>query len=524
MGARGSKGFWSELKRRKVVRVAIVYLIAAWAVIEAASVVVPELQLPAWAVRLIVVLTILGFPLALVLAWAFELTPEGIRKDLPGADKSASTRKSEDEDSGSRSVAVLPLVNMSGDPDNEYFSDGISEEILNLLARLPELRVASRTSSFSFKGKDLDVRAIASKLDVKNILEGSVRRVGDRVRITAQLINAETDDHLWSETYDRELDDIFALQAEIAEMIVEALHPGELQLVRQQGATGNVTAYDFYLRGRQYFHTYDRGHLFIAKEMFEKAIEVDSDYALAYSGLADCCSTIHMWYDRSPEIVEQAETASRHALELAPDLAAAHSSRGFALTLSSNFDGAEREFQEALRLDPRLYEAWYLFGRARFAQGRLEEAARLFHRASQVQPEDYQAICLEATALSGLGQREKAMEVAQMALARVERRLALEPEDTRAWTLGAGKLAILEQPEKAIEWADKALSIDPEDISVLHNASCVYSAAGRVEEALDLMEKRANKGKLYREWIEHDKDFDNVRDHPRFKALMERIS
>jgi len=231
-----------------------------------------------------------------------------------------------------------------------------------------------------------------------------------------------------------------------------------------------------------------------------------------------------MWYDRSRKLIEQAETASQHALELAPDLAATHSSRGFALTLSRNFDGAEREFEEALRLDPRLYEAWYLFGRARFAQGRLEEAARLFHQASQVQPEDYQAICLEATALSGLGQREKAMEVAQMALARVERRLALEPEDTRAWTMGAGKLAILGQPEKAIEWADKALSIDPEDVSVIHNASCVYATVGRVEEALDLMEKRAKKGKLYRDWIEHDKDFDNVRDHPRFKALMEQIS
>ena len=517
------KTFWGELKRRKVIRVALVYLVTALAMIEAASVVVPELQLPTWVVRAIILLAVLGFPLALVLAWAFELTPDGVHKDSAGSEGIESNREC-GEKQAARSVAVLPLVNMSGDPDNEYFSDGISEEILNLLARLPELRVASRTSSFCFRGKDLDIRSIATQLDVRNILEGSVRRVGNRVRITAQLINAETDDHLWSETYDRELDDIFAVQTEIAEMIVEAVHPGELQLASQQGGTGNVTAYDFYLRGRQYFHTYDRGHLFIAKEMFEKAIEVDANYALAYSGLADCCSTIHMWWDHSPEIVEQAKTASRRALELAPELAEAHSSRGFVLTISGNFDDAELEFEEALRLDSQLYEAWYLFGRTRFAQGRLEDAARLFHQASQVQPEEYQAACLQVTALCGLGQKEKAKEVGRLALQRVERRLALAPDDTRAWTLGAGVSVKLGQTDKAIEWANKALAFDAEDVGVLHNVACVYSAAGRVDEALDLMEKRVHKGKLYRDWIDHDEDFDNVRDHPRFQALLERIS
>ena len=241
MPATGLKTFWSELRRRKVVRVAVVYIIVAWLLIQIAEVIFEPLQLPDWSLTLVIVLAALGFPLALVLAWALELTPEGLQREQPtkgpqalvpagaiekgpAAEIPAAAPGAAARTDTRRAIAVLPLANMSGDPENEFFSDGITEEILNLLARIPDLRVISRTSSFSFKNTTLDIPAIAERLGVDIVLEGSVRRTGQRVRIVAQLIDAAADAHLWSAGYDRELEDIFAVQSEIARCIVDAMN------------------------------------------------------------------------------------------------------------------------------------------------------------------------------------------------------------------------------------------------------------------------------------------------------------
>ena len=255
--------FYRELKRRKVVRVAIVYTIVAWLAVEVASVMFPGLLLPEWSVRLVIALAIIGFPIALVLSWAVELTPEGLKADSGAAEESL-TQDASRQDPDRRSIAVLPFLNLSNDPENEYFSDGMSEELLNLLCKLPQLTVASRTSSFSFKGKGVDLGTVTKKLGVDVILEGSVRRSGDRVRITAQLIDGGTDRHLWSETYDRELKDVFAVQDEIARNIVNALEinlsPAQQHSIRKSTTTDDMDAYDFYLRGQYY---YDRNQIFL---------------------------------------------------------------------------------------------------------------------------------------------------------------------------------------------------------------------------------------------------------------------
>jgi len=237
--------FYQELKRRKVIRVAIVYVVVAWIIVEAASVMFPGLLLPEWSVRLVIGLAILGFPIALVMAWAIELTPDGLKSDSAARqaaeDKAVADTTEKNEKGSFDSIAVLPFLNLSNDPDNEYFSDGMSEEILNLLCKVPQLTVASRTSAFSFKGKDVDMGTVAKQLDVDVILEGSVRRSNDRVRITAQLIDSRSDRHLWSETYDRELKDVFAVQDEIARSIVNALElnlsPRVQRYILQRAAT-----------------------------------------------------------------------------------------------------------------------------------------------------------------------------------------------------------------------------------------------------------------------------------------------
>ena len=232
--------FWSELKRRRVVRVVALYAIAGWIVIEVASTVLPNLSLPDWTVKLVTILVLLGFIMAIMLAWAFDIGPGGVHRtasiDDPGVDHEAHTAVATDSAGAKRqvrqslaasdlrmSIAVLPFVNMSGDIENEYFSDGISEEILNLMVKLPQLRVSSRTSAFMFKGKEVSIPTVAAELGVDTVLEGSVRRAGDRVRINAQLIDAATDSHLWSETYDREMKDVFAIQDDIAQSITKRI-------------------------------------------------------------------------------------------------------------------------------------------------------------------------------------------------------------------------------------------------------------------------------------------------------------
>jgi adenylate cyclase len=421
-----------------------------------------------------------------------------------------------------RGIAVLPLANMSGDPENSYFSDGIAEEILNLLARIPELRVASRTSSFAFRDSQKSLREIADALNAEIVLEGSVRKSGNRVRITMQLINAEDDSHLWSEIYDRELTDIFAVQAEIAGQVVGALTRGEAGDIPIYTATSSGRAYEYYLRGRQLSHEWDRGRLLQAKNMYEQAIALDPDYAKAWAGLADIASLTYMWWAQSDEMLELADSASQRALQLDSSLAESHTARAFALTLLNSFDAATESFKRAIELDPLLYEAWYLFARSRFAEGELKEAARLFEKAAEVQPDEFQATCLAATAFTALGDTENTKRVAAKGVLRAERHLSLNPEDTRAWTLGGSTLADIGEHERAIEWINKAIEIAPDDVSVLHNAGCFFASNGDTERALDCFEKRLAQADIYQAWIDNDTDFDSIRNNPRFLKMLEK--
>jgi adenylate cyclase len=526
--------FWSELRRRKVIRAALVYMVVAWVTVEVTSVIFPTLLLPEWTQRLVLGLAIVGFPLVMVLAWAFELSPDGLQREIPReeieADKdtraaaSGAPPTSKDRADERRAIAVLPLANMSGDPENEFFSDGITEEILNLLARQPDLRVVSRTSSFSFKNTKLDVPAIADKLGVDIVLEGSVRRSGNRVRIVAQLIDAANDAHLWSAGYDRDLDDIFAVQTEIARCIVDAMNLDPETCIDCGGNTGNIAAYDYYLRGRQYFHQTTDATIRIARQMFAKAIDLDPAFARAYAGLADAESMIAQWLDRSPEHLDAADGASLKALQLAPNLAESHASRGFALSLQGDYEAAARQFDRALELDPQHYESLYLYGRARFAQGKLKHAVELWQRAHEAQPDEFQALALAAGILARLGREDEGRAASGRALEVIQQRLELNPDDRRALSLGPGALIELGRTEEALAMADRAVELAPTDGGVLHNAACAYAHAGRADKAIELLERRMRAaGTIYKDWIDNDPDFDSIRDDPRFIALVQGL-
>ncbi len=425
-----------------------------------------------------------------------------------------------------KSIAVLAFSDMSPQHDQDFFCEGIAEEIINALSKVQALRVASRTSSFAFKGKSEDISEIGRKLKVATVLEGSVRKAGDRLRVTAQLVNVVDGYHLWSERFDRQLEDVFAIQDEIAGSIVKALRlvlSEDEKRAIEKSPIVNVQAYEFYLRGRQYFHQWSRTSIQYARRMFERAIEIEPEYALAYTGIADCCAFLYMYWDGSKSNLDGADAASRRALELDSNLAAAHASRGFALSLSKRYSEARPAFERALQLDPKLFEAYYLFARACLQEGKLDEAAKNFAKAAEVRPEDYQAMLLATGPLKGLGREQDAADNIHRGMQRLDRHLELHPDDPRALYLGAGALMQLGQRDRALDWVRKAHDSNPSDSMVLYNVACVYALGGMKDDALTCLEKAVECGFGHREWLEHDSDLTLLRGEQRFVELQKRL-
>jgi adenylate cyclase len=425
-----------------------------------------------------------------------------------------------------KTIAVLAFVNMSNDPDNDYFSDGIAEKIINALSRVKALRVASRTSSFAFKGKNEHIGEVGRKLKVHTVLEGSVRKAGNRLRVTAQLINVTDGYHLWSERYDRQLEDVFEIQDEIAENIVRALRvvlgEDEKRAI-EKAPTENIQAYEYYLRGRQIQHQMRRTALQYARRMFDRAIEIDRNFARAHAGIADCCSFLYMYWDASQANLEAADASSRRALELDPASAEAHTSLGVALTLRREYEGARRKFDTALRLDPMLFEAHYFCARACLTEGKFQEAVEHYRDAWRVRPEDYQAILLSMDALAKLGRHDEVVETARQGIKLADAHLELNPDDARAWYLSAAALMRLGERDQALERTRRAFAVDPEDAGVLYNLACNYSLAGIPDEAINHLKKALENGFGQREWLEHDSALDPIRTDPRFEALLQKM-
>ena len=431
-------------------------------------------------------------------------------------------------DDGQPSVAVLPFVNMSPDKDQEYFCEGLAEDIINALVSVEELKVASRTSAFRFKGSQSDIREVGRRLGVSTVLEGSVRKAGNQVRIAVQLVNVDDGYHLWSNRYDRELKDVFAIQDEIAQKIVEALQITLSPLAKEKAekakkeAPEDVQAYDYYLKGRKYFYEYRAKGFELARQMFARAIAIDNNYARAYAGLADCCCALYIAYDPSEENLGEADNSSRKAVELDPESAEAHAARGHALSLSQQYEESDKEFEKAIELNPKLYEAHYFYARALFSQGRHEEAAEQYEEAAKVSPDDYQALQFLSLTYTKLGKRAHAAAVLRRSVENAKKHIAFHPDDVRALYLGAAGLVELGEMEEAKGWVARAIELDPEDALVLYNTACVYTQLGEYDKALDCLERSdtATSTSEALSWIENDPDLDPLRDLPRFKALI----
>jgi non-specific serine/threonine protein kinase len=424
------------------------------------------------------------------------------------------------------SIAVLPFADMSQEKDQDYFCEGIAEEVITSLAQVRTLRVASRISSFQFKGAPLDSREIGRRLGVRHLLEGSVRKARDRLRITIELADVEAGYCLWSERYDRDMKDIFAIQEEIARNVVQALQltlsPSQREALGKLPTT-DVEAYEYYLKGRMFFYQYSRRGIEFARQMFSKAIELDPGYSLAHAGLADCCTFLFMHVVGREEMRAAAIEAGRQAVDLDPELAQAHVSLGLALSLTRDHDAAEREFETALRLDARLFEAHYFYARDSFMQGKLEKALKLYEKAFELRPEDYQSPLLAGQIYEDLKQPEMAETSRRRGLKAAETRLALHPDDVRALYMGANALVALGERERGLEWAQRAFALDPEDAMLLYNLACISSMATRIEDALDFLERSVRAGMNRLAWLQNDSNLDAIRSHSRFQAVVQEL-
>lgn len=533
------KQFLAELRRRRVIRASGIYVLVAWMVIQVGEATFPSLGLPDWSLRFVIVLVALGFPIALVLAWAYDLQPTGERKivrtpaedaarDSP-ADGEAVSGEIHGERRPIGSIAVLPFADMSPEGDQEYFADGIAEELLNTLTNCcRHLRVPARSSSFAFKGKDTDVREIGARLGVDVLVEGSVRKSGDKVRITAQLIDVRDGYHIWSETFDRQLVDLFAVQDEIAQCVVDALDVSISERDREAIAgspPADVRAYEYYLRGRQYFRQSRENSLGYAQEMYRGAIDIDSDYALAWVGLAMSGAQAAQLYPGSSSTdasLEEADRASARALELDPDLAEAHAARGFTLFQLNRLEEAEVSFEKAIELDPRQFEAHFFNGRICFQQGRLEDSLRLFAAASEIR-QDHESAFFAAQALEALGRGDEASVYYRTGLKAVAEYMELNPDDSRAASLRAIGYGRTGNREEGFRWAERALAIDPSDGGIKYNVACFYALEGEPDRAIDILRQALDAGFGRRDWIDNDPDLDSLRDDNRFRDLLERM-
>jgi adenylate cyclase len=424
------------------------------------------------------------------------------------------------------SIAVLPFSNMSGDPEQEYFADGMTEDLITDLSKVSGLSVIARNSVFTYKGRHADVQEVSRRFNVAAILEGSVRKAGQRVRINAQLVDGADGTHLWADRYDRDLTDIFALQDEITKTIVEQLKvrllPGEKEAIEAE-PTQNLDAYDYYLQGRHFYHLHSVPQLLIAQRLFRKAVELDPLYARAYSGMADCAWALftNHYEGADPQEIMMASTT---ALRLDPTLAEAHASHGIALHLSGRQAEALVEFEKAIAIDPNLFEAFTLYAYACRDSGDLEGAARNYRRAAEIAPDDYRTLMLQAAMLRDLGRLSEFETTARTGIERAERALKTHPDIPLPASLGASILAALGERERALEWAARALAIAPDDPLTHYNVACVYALLNETEKALDLIEPWSERvNKVTRNWLANDTDFDSIRDHPRFKALLRPV-
>jgi TolB-like protein/Tfp pilus assembly protein PilF len=572
--------FFAELKRRNVYKVAVAYIVGGWALSQGIAQVLPVFDVPNWGIRLVVLLIIIGFPITLIIAWAFEVTPQGIKRTeaadaagqqsrgvvwiyvvLIGAALSvglffvgrysagnATTRNSEAATSPEKSIAVLPLVNESGDPKDEYFSDGLSEELIAALAQISGLKVIGRSSSFRFKDRKEEPKTIGQKLGVSTLLDGTVRKQGDRVRIVAALVNAADGIQLWTRTFDRELKDIFAVQEEIARAVAESLKVtllGSQDWPARKGAPSNVEAHNAYLQGHFHFQRRNLEDYRRAVGYFDQAIQLDPNYALAYAERSEAWTLIGDLTGQHEPAWSNARSDAEKAVAIAPDLAEAHAALGFVrflvdwkfteglnelkrakelspsnptandvlarlIVYLGQIDDAERQGRQAVELDPLSVTAQNNLARILFVAGKLDKADAIAQKSAELQPAAAATHRWQALIAAQRGDGEKALREAQ-----------LEPDEGYR----RFELAVAQYVRGDRQAADAALAdlIANGRDQLAYQIAEVYAVRGEKDKAFEWLQIAFDNHDTGTLTLLVDPLLRGLRDDPRYNKLLAKL-
>jgi TolB-like protein/Tfp pilus assembly protein PilF len=577
------KNFFGELKRRNVYKVAVAYAVVAWLLIQIATQIFPFFEIPNWAVRLVVLLLVIGFPVAMILAWAFELTPEGVKRtevadELPRKSEQNRawiyvviiagavaaglfffgryTSSKQGAEMSEKSIAVLPFENRSEDKANAYFAEGVQDEILTRLSKIADLKVTARTSTQHYKSVPENPAEIAKQLGVAHILEGSVQKSGDAVRVNVQLIKAANDSHVWAETFDRKLTDIFSVESDVAKAIADQLRAHITRQEEQVIAakpTKNIEAYDAYLRGRYFWNKRTSDGIKHAIEHFQQSIERDPDFALGYAGLADSYIGLTFYNFAAPhETMPKAKESAIKALALDDTLAEAHASLAHVLmNYDWNWSAAQKEFKRSIELKPDYATAheWYAIHYLT-ATGRLEEAVQEMKKALELEPASLVMNTFMGATLYYAGRYDEAIDQCRrtiqmdpnFAVAHWHLGLAYEQKQVldaateefkKAISLSGGSplmraalgraYAESQKEQKANEMPNELNELAKRQYVSAYEVATIYVALGNKEQAFQLLEEAYAEHSFHLVYLNVSPQFKSVRSDPRFQDLVQRI-
>jgi TolB-like protein/Flp pilus assembly protein TadD len=519
------KKYIAEFKRRNVIKPAITYLIVAWLIAQVSDIVLPTFNAPLYFMKTLIIILIIGFPLILILAWIYELTPQGIKKTKNvEAETSISAQTNHRLNNDNKKLVVLPFQNISSNNGNNYFSNGLTEEIIIRLSGIEELDIASRNTSMRYRDSELDNESLGRELNARYLMQGTVRRHKDDLRISTELIDVEKDSTLWAEIYQGNITDIFAIQERVSKKIVKSLQlkltPKE-KVALGKKATMNSEAYDANLKAREFLFKYTKSDLLLAIDLFQNAIDLDPKYAAAYAGMSEACALLYETHDRNPIWLAKAEESSLKALIYDPASSEAYSSLGLVYYNKNLLNEALIAVQKAISFDNDNFFAYWIRGRLYRMMDRDSEAIIDFNKVLDLNGDFHSAFGDLQMAYEKLEDKKNLQDCIKKSALFYPSYLLHHPDDARAHQFYALTLKRLGRLEEAKEEMLKGIEQNPNDPIIIYNAACFYAMIGDKKASIENLKKAIDNGFGNYEYIKHDPDLNNLRKEPDFITLMQ---
>ena len=519
------KKFIAELKRRHVFKSAITYLIVAWVIAQVSAIVLPTFDVPSYFMKTLIVILIIGFPISLVFAWIYEFSPKGIKKITNVEQPVLNTKPAVlQHRTKHKKLVVLPFQNMSTDKDSDYFSDGLTEEIIVRLSAIKDLEIASRSTSMRYKDSQLDNVSLGDKLNAGYLLQGTVRKLRDDLKISAALIDVEKDNQLWAEIYHGKIEDIFVIQEKVSKKIVKSLQlklsPKE-KVALGKRATTSSDAYDANLRAREFLFRYTKSYLLLAIDLFQNAIDLDPKYAAAYAGMAEACALLYETHDKKPKWIQKAEESALKALIYDSASSEAYSALGLVYYNKKQPKEALIAAEKGIAFDPNNYFAYWVRGRLYRVMERDAEAVSDFNKALELNEDFHSPYGDLQMAYETIGDKDSLQETIERAVLFYPNYLLHHPDDSRAHQFYAFTLFRLGRLEEAKKEMQKGIAQNPKDPIIVYNAACFYALIDDKKAAINNLKIAMENGFENYDYLRHDPDLNSLKEEPEFIAITE---